>query len=233
MHPTVKAARIAGAIYLLMVVTGPFSMMYVPSKLIVRGNATTTAANIMAHETMFRLSIVGNAIGTVIFVCLAIALYRLFSEVDRTQSLLLVGLVAVSAAVALMNEVSNLVALILFHGGDFLTVLNKDQLDALGMLFIRMHGQGNIINEIYWGLWLFPFGVLVYKSRFLPRVLGVWLIVNGCAWVIISLTGLFAPQNYSTVFNLSQPILFGEIAIMLWLLIKGAKVEKVPAVAGA
>jgi len=231
MHPTNKAAHIAGAIYLLMVVTGPFSLMYVPGKLIVKGNATATAANILAHETLFRLAIGGNAIGVVIFICLAIALYRLFREVDTTQARLLVGLVLVSSAVAFVNELNNLGALILFRGGDFLSVFNKDQLDALGMLFVRLHGQGNVINEIFWGLWLFPFGVLVYKSRFLPRILGVWLIVNGAAWVMISLTGLFSPDQYSTVFKMSQPVLFGEIAIMLWLLIKGANVKGLAATA--
>src|SRR5664279_4440768 len=155
MHPTNKAAHIAGAIYLLMVVTGPFSLMYVPGKLIVKGNATATAANILAHETLFRLAIGGNAIGVVIFICLAIALYRLFREVDTTQARLLVGLVLVSSAVAFVNELNNLGALILFRGGDFLTVFNKDQLDALGMLFVRLHGQGNVINEIFWGCLLY------------------------------------------------------------------------------
>ena len=229
MHPTVKAARIAGWIYLSMVVSGPFSLMYVPGKLIVKGNATATAGNVLAHETMFRLAIAGNAVSAVIFVCLAIALYRLFREVDKTQCLLLMGLVLVSAAVGFMNELNNLAALILFRGGDFLAVFSKDQLDALGMLFVRLHGQGNVINEIFWGLWLLPFGVLVYRSRFLPRILGVWLIVNGAAWVILSFTGLFWPENYSTVFKMFQPIFFGEMAIMLWLLIKGANVRALPA----
>ena len=231
MHPTNRAARIAGAIYLSMVVTGPFSLMYVPGKLIVKGNATATASNVLAHQTLFSLGIVANLLGSVIFICLAIALYRLFREVDKTQSLLMVGLVLVSAAVGFMNELNNIAALILFRGGAFLTVFNKDQLDALGMLFVRLHGQGNVINEIFWGLWLFPFGVLVYKSRFLPRILGVWLIVNCFAYVIISLTGIFSPEHYSKVFTWSQPVLFGEIAIMLWLLIKGAKVEALPVAA--
>ena len=231
MNPTIKNARIAGAIYLSMVVTGPFSLMYVPGKLIVKGNATATAANVLAHDTMFRLAILGNLLGSVIFVCLAIALYRLFREVNKTQSLLLVGLVLVSSAVGFVNELNNLCALILFRGGDFLSVFDKDQLDALGMLFVRLHGQGNVINEILWGLWLVPFGVLVYKSRFLPHILGIWLVVNGAVWVVISLTGLFSPQNYSMVFKMSQPVLFGEMAIMLWLLIKGAKVERAPTLA--
>jgi hypothetical protein len=225
MHPTVKAARIAGAIYLSMVVTGPFSLMYVPSKLIVSGNAAATANNILTHETMFLLAILAGLIGSVIFICLAVALSRLFREVDTTQVLLLVAFVLVSATVGFFDELNNLAALILFRGGGFLTVFSKDQLDALGMLFIRLHHQGIVINELFWGLWLLPFGILVYKSRFLPRILGVWLIVNCFAYVAISLTGLFAPQYYGKVFNWSQPVLFGEIAIMLWLLVRGANVK--------
>jgi uncharacterized protein DUF4386 len=231
MHPTVKAARIAGAIYLLMVVTGPFSLIYVPSKLIVKGNATATASNILAHQTMFQLAVLAGLVGAIIFICLAIALYRLFREVDQTQSLLLVGFVLVSATVGFFDELNNLAALTLFRGGEFLSVFNKDQLDALGMLFVRLHFQGIIINELFWGLWLFPFGVLVCKSRFLPRILGVWLFINCFAYVAISLTGMFAPQYYGRAFNMSQPILFGEIAIMLWLLIRGANVKALPAAA--
>jgi Domain of unknown function (DUF4386) len=229
MHPTVKTARIAGAIYLSMVVTGPFSLMYVPGKLIVKGNATATASNFLTHETLFHFGIVANLIGSVIFVCLAVALYQLFREVNKTQALLMVGLVLVSAAVGFLNELNNIAALSLFRGGDYLSVFNKEQLDALGMLFVRLHSQGNVINEIFWGLWLFPFGVLVYQSRFIPRILGVWLIINCFAYVVISLTGLFSLQHYSRVFNLSFPALLGEMAIMLWLLIRGAKVKALPA----
>ena len=125
MHPTAKAARVAGAIYLLLVFTGIFSLMYVPSKLLVRGDATATAANILAHETLFRSGIVVNLIGTVIFICLGFALYRLLSGVNQPQAWLMVALVLVSSAIAFMDEVNNLAALILFRGGDFLTVLTK------------------------------------------------------------------------------------------------------------
>src|SRR6266566_10154389 len=122
MHPTKKAARIAGAIYLTMVFTAPFSLLYVPGKLIVRGNAAATADNILAHETMFRSSIFGDLIGHVIFICLAIALYRLLRDVNRTWAWLMVSFVLVSAAVGFLNTLNNVAALILFRGGEFLTV---------------------------------------------------------------------------------------------------------------
>jgi hypothetical protein len=233
MHPTVKAARIAGAIYLTMVFTAPFSLIYVPSKLIVRGNATATADNILAHETMFRLSIFGDLIGQVIFICLAIALYRLLNNVNKTWAALMVGFVLVSAAVGFLNTLNNIAALILFRGGEFLTVFDKPQRDALAMLFLRLHSQGIFIDELFWGLWLYPFGLLVFRSGFLTRWLGVWLMINCFGYVILSAIALFAPAYYQSAFKYSQPVLFGEIAIMLYLLIRGANVKALPVEAGA
>jgi len=227
MHPTDKAARIAGAVYLSMVFTGPFSLMYVPSKLIVHGNATATPANVLTHDTLFRFGIVAGLFGQVLFICLGVALYRLLSDVNKTWARLMVGFVLVAAAVGFGNELNNLGALILFRGGEFLTVLDKTQLDALGMLFVRLHGQGNMIAEIFWGLWLFPFGLLVFRSGFLPRFLGIWLMINCFGYLVLSMTALFFPAYNDTVFLFLQPVLFGELAIMLWLLIKGAKVAPV------
>jgi uncharacterized protein DUF4386 len=234
MHPTDKAARIAGAVYLSLVFTAPFSLIYVPTKLIVRGNATATASNILAHETLFRLGIVADLVSSVIFIFVGMALYRLFSGVSKTHASHMVALVLVSSAVGFMDVLNNIAALILFRGADFLAVLEKPQRDALGMLFIRLHGQGIVINEIFWGLWLFPFGVLVMKSGFLPRILGVLLIINGLTYVAISLTSLLPllPPTYVSVLNRYAIIPeTGELWIMLWLLIKGAKVRPVAAAA--
>ena len=228
MHPLKKAARIAGAIYSSMVVTVPFSLIYVPNKLIVRGNAAATADNILTHETMFRLAILADLIGAVIFICLAIALYRLLSGVNKTWAGLMIALVLVSAAVGFLNTLNNSAALTLFRGTDYLTVFDKPQRDALGMLFIRLHSQGIFINEIFWGLWLFPFGLLVFRSGFLPRFIGVWLMINCFGWLALSITALFFPTYYGTAFQWSQPVLCGELAIILWLLIKGAKVPTAP-----
>ena len=224
MHPTDKAARIAGAVYLSMVLTAPFSLLYVPGKLIVPGNAPATAANILSHETMFRLSIIGDLIGQVIFICLAIALYQLLSNVNKTWAGMMVAFVLVSAAVAFLNVLNNIAAVILFRGADFLAVFDKPQRDALGYLFLRLYSQGQFIDEIFWGLWLFPFGLLVFRSGFLPRFIGVWLMINCFGYVALSVIAIFFPPFYSAAFRWAQPVLFGELAIMLWLLIKGAKV---------
>lgn len=229
MHPTDKAARIAGTVYLSMILTAPFSLIYVPAKLIVSGNASATADNIQAHETMFRLSIIGDLVGQVIFICLAVALYHLLSHISKTWAGLMVAFVLVSAAVSFLNTLNDIAALILLRGADFLNVFDKAQRDGLAMLFLRLHSHGTFINEIFWGLWLFPFGLLVFRSGFLPRFLGVWLMISCFGWLALSVTALLFPTYYAAAFRFSQPILLSELAIMLWLLIKGAKVS--PAVA--
>ena len=228
MHPTDKAARIAGAVYLSMVFTAPFTLLYIPNKLIVRGDATATANNILAHQTMFRIAILGDLITAVIFICLGIALYRLLSGVNRSWAMLMVAFVVVSAGVGFLDTLNNVAALILFHGDDFLSVFDKAQLNALGYLFIRLHNQGIFMNELFWGLWLFPFGLLVFRSGFLPRFIGVWLMINCFGYVALCVIALLIPPYYDAAFKWAQPILFGELAIMLWLLIKGAKVPIVP-----
>src|SRR6266852_4576066 len=229
MHPTKKAARIAGAIYLSTAVTAPFSLIYLPRTLIVRGDATATASNILGHETLFRFGIVADLITSVIFILLVMALYGLFSVVTKRHASLMVALVLVSVAVGFMNVLNNIAALTLFRGADFLAVFDKPQRDAMAMLFLGLRRQGLTINEIFWGLWLFPFGVLVMRSGFLPRILGVWLIVNCFAYVALSFTGLLLPQYYDMAFRIAFPALFGEMAIVLWLLIKGAKVQPLEA----
>lgn len=234
MHPTKKAARIAGLIYLSMILTAPFAMLYVPNKLIVSGNATATADNILAHETMFRLSIFGDLIGQVIFICLGVAFYRLLRDVNKTWAMLLVSLVLVSSAVCFLNVINDIAALILFRGGEFLTVFDKPQRDALGMFFLRLYNYGQFFAEIFWGLWLFPLGLLIYRSGFMPRVVGGWLMLNCFGWLALSFTALFFRENYNAMFGYMQPLLFGEMALMLYLLIRGANVKAIePAVATA
>ena len=193
-----------------------------------RGNAAATASNILTHEMLFRLCIVSELLSSVIFICLGLALYRLLSGVNKTWAGAMVALVLVSAAVGFLNVLNYVAALTLIHGTEFLGAFETPQRYALGMLFLRLHGQGELMNEIFWGLWLFPFGLLVFRSGFLPRFLGVWLMLACFVWVALSLTALLFPPYYEAAFKMAQPVLFAELAIMLWLLIKGAKVPTLP-----
>ena len=223
MSSTKNPGRIAGLLYVLTSFVGFFAMMYVPSKLMVHGNAAATANNISAHETLFRLSIAGQLIGQAGFIFVALALYHLFEGVSRRLGSLMVILLVVQIPIAFLNEVNSIAALALVRGADFLSVVEKPQREALAMLFLNLHFHGFVVAEIFWGLWLFPLGLLVYRSGFLPRFLGVWLVIDGFAYVILSLTEVLSPQHYDKVSTYAQPALFGEVAFMLWLVIKGAR----------
>ncbi|HEY0565325.1 MAG TPA: DUF4386 domain-containing protein [Terriglobales bacterium] len=203
---------------------GPFYLLYVPAKTIVRGDAAATAAHVLAHETLFRWGLLTETLGGgVIFTGLALALYRLLEGVDRRRAQQMVALVLVSSALALVTVAFNATALLVFRGADSFATLDVHTREAMGMLLIRMHGQANGINQMFWGLWLLPFGSLVVHSRFLPRWLGYWLIVDGFAWVFTSVIWFLAPQYNDALFVYLQPAFMAELAAMLWLLIVGAK----------
>jgi hypothetical protein len=155
---------------------------------------------------------------------LTLAFYRLFKGVDQNFAVLVVILGGVMPAlIDFVGVVSDLGALTVARGADFLPAFDKPQRDALAMLFLRLRDHQNTAAEILWGLWLFPLAFLVYRSLFLPRFLGVWLTINGFAYVLLSLTGLLLPQYQNKAFIIAQPALFGELALMLWLVIKGAR----------
>ncbi len=223
MNRTKDPGRFAGLLYVLTSIAGFFAMGYVPGKLIVHGNVTATAQNIAGSEMLFRLGIAGAIVGQTGFIFVALALYDLLKGVSRRQASLMVILIVVSIPVAFMNELNSIAALFLIRGADFLSVIEKPQRDALAMLFLKLHVQGFVLAEMFWGLWLFPLGLLVYRSRFLPRFLGVWLGVAGVAWIIESLTGILWPLYQDKMDSYLQPAIIGEIVFMLWLLIKGAK----------
>ena len=223
MTSTRNPGRYAGVLYVLTSIVGFFSMGYVPGKLIVHGNATATASNITAHEMLFRLGIAGAVIGQAAFIFVALALYDLLKGVSRRHASLMVILIVVSIPIAFANELNSISAVVLVRGADFLAVLDKTQRETLAMLFLKVHGQGFVLAEMFWGLWLFPLGLLVYRSRFLPRFLGVWLGLAGAAWVMLSLTGILLPQYQDKVDTYSQPAVIGEIVFMLWLTIRGAR----------
>ena len=218
-----RNARVAGLLYLTLL-TAPLRLMYIPSKLFVTGNATATADNIAAHETLFRLGILSDLFTGTMVIFLTLALYRLFKGVDQELARLVVILGSLMVTpIFFLNTINDAAALLLVRGPDFLSIFDKAQRDALAMLFLRLHSHGIRVNGIFWGLWLLPFGLLVYRSRFLPRILGVWLILNCFAYLAVSVTGILWPRYEAVVSNWVLPIIVGELAIMLWLIIMGAK----------
>jgi hypothetical protein len=216
--------RVAGFWYLLLCVIGPLRLIYIPTKLFVTGNAAATVNNIAAHEWLFRFGIVGDLACGVILIFLVLAFYRLFKGVDQNLAVLVVIFGGVMPAIInFVGVVTDASALMVIRGADFLSVFDKPQRDALVLLFLHLRDRQNTAAEILWGVWLLPLAVLVYRSRFLPRFLDVWLALGGVAYIILSLTGELVPQYQQKVFAYAQPALFGEVAITLWLVIMGAR----------
>lgn len=227
MRATDNPGRVAGLWYLLLVVLGPLRLIYIPNKLFVEGNAAATVSNIAAHQLLFRLGVLADLAGAVVLILLTLAFYRLFAGVDRHLAGLVVILGGIMPALLYFVGVAcDLAALMVVRGASFLSVFDKPQQDALAMLFLKLRGQQNIAAETLWGVWLFPLAALVYRSRFLPRFLGVWLALCGFAYVVLSVTGVLWPQYQHQVFSISQPAFFGEVALTLWLLIRGAKPQE-------
>ncbi len=226
MNPTKRTARFAGVLYVLMGITAPFSLLYIPRTLIVRGDAAATARNILGSEMLFRTGIVCELFTAVMSIFLVMALYRLLNGVDKMQASLMVILGAlVSAPITCLNVLNNVAALTLLRPPDYLSVFGKQQLEALALFFLGLHGKGLLVAQIFWGLWLFPFGILVMRSGFLPRILGLLLIVNGLPYLVLSITSLLVPTRASVLTPFAFVFELGELWIMLWLLIKGARVE--------
>jgi hypothetical protein len=198
--------------------------MYIPKTLFVTGNAAATATNIAAHESLFRWGIVSQLIAAVLWLFVPLALYRLLKGVDQGLAVLMVILGSlIPVPLFFVNAANDAAALLFARGADFLSVFDEAQRDAFARMFLNLHNQLDLANMIFWGLWLFPFGLLVYKSRFLPRLLGVWLMVACFAWLAFSVTGFLFPAYQDKVYSVTQPFVLGEVVTMLWLVIMGAK----------
>jgi hypothetical protein len=215
--------RVAGCLYLL---TG-FSMvrpMYVGRTLVVRDDAAATIHNITAHELLFRFGIVSDLIAGLGCLLAALALYELLKGVDRKLGALMVVLGGLMPCILdFVNVLNDAAAIVIARGEPFVSLFDKPQQAALAALFLRIHDHGFLINEIFAGLWLFPFGLLVFRSGFLPRILGLLLFVSGFGYLAISGTGLLFPLDVERVSRIASPALLGEGGIILWLLIKGAR----------
>ena len=219
-----KKARVAGLLYILASAVGFVRLIYIPNALIVTGNASATANNIAAHESLFRWGIVSYLLASVLFLFVTLALYRLLEGVDRGLAILMVILGSLMVTpLFFVNAVTDVGALLFARGADFLSVFDKPQRDAFAMLFLNLHHHLDLANAIFWGLWLIPFGLLVYRSRFLPRFLGVWLMIGCFGYLAFSVAGFLFPEYEDKAFTIGQPFRLGEVAIMLWLVIMGAK----------
>ena len=223
MGSTKKVARFAGLLYVLLSIPGFYGLVYVPSALIVHGNAAATAHNILASETLFRSGIVADLIGQAGFIFVALALYRLLKGVDKTLAALMVILLVVSIPITFLAEVNHLDILKLLDSTGPAAAFSEAQRNAQMMASLDSYRNGILVAEIFWGLWLFPLGLLIFRSGFLPRILGVLLFMAGSAYLAESFTWLLLPAYGHLVARFASPVYALELATPLWLLIMGAK----------
>jgi hypothetical protein len=219
-----QQARAAGRLYLLLAISAPLGLLYVPARLIVRGNATATADNIRASPWLLHAGIASELFHQAVVIFVAMALYRLFKPVDETRAKLVVILGAlVSVPIAFLNVLNEVAALSLVGGAGYLSVFDKPQLDALAYLFMHLHGRGLTIASIFWGLWLFPLGSLAIRSGFIPRILGVLLMAAGVGYLAAASATLVVPRYAAVVERIAAPLYFAELPFIVWLVGWGAR----------
>jgi hypothetical protein len=228
MNSIKKQAHVAGVLYVLASITAVFAWVYVSGKLFVRDDPIATADNIRASETLLRLGIASELVGAIIFIFVVLALYRLFKAVSEKHALAMAILLLISTPISLLAAVGELAALIVAEGGNFLSPFDQHQLDSLSYLFFRLHGQALVIAQIFWGLWLFPFGTLVIRCGFIPRFLGFLLFIAGVGYLIGSCSVLVLPSYKQLGNQIAMILEFCELPIIFWLLIWGAKPQGLP-----
>jgi hypothetical protein len=219
---TRNPGRTAGLLYLLGSVPGFFALLYVPGKLFVHGDPIATAHNIAAHELLFRWGIFGSLICQAVFIFVALALYQLLKGVDRRYAALMVILITVPVPIGFVNELNSVAALMLARGSSLVPVVDESQRIAWMRFFLDLRGAGYDLAGIFWGLWLFPLGLLVYRSGFIPKLLGILLMAGCFAYLANSFTSLVLPSFADAVARWMDPVQLVEMVFMLWLLIRGA-----------
>ncbi len=217
-----STARLAGFIYLLLVMSGIFYLLYVPSQYIVSGDPASTVNNIMGSKFLFRSGIAVGVLSNIFFLILPFVLFNLFKEVNRNVAVLMVILSAVSVPFSLFNMVDKVNVLTLLSGAQYLDALSMEQIQVQAILLLKSYGNGVQLIQIFWGLWLFPFGYLAFKSGYIPKVLGISLML-GCIGYLIKFFGFILYPSIDLPSFIGWPSSFGEIGTCLWLLIMGIK----------
>ncbi len=224
MNSNKKLGRQAGLVYFVLVVTGIFSLLYVPSQIYVSGDAAATAANIKSSESLFRLGMAVEMVSGVAYLILPLALYRLFHHVNKTAAVLMVALAVVSIPITFGSVLNEFSALELVKSPGFPSA----ELEFDVMMYMKRHFKSHLVAQIFWALWLFPLGYMIFKSGLIPKILGIFLML-GCLGYLVDFFGRVISDGYAEMAIASYitiPASIGEIGTCLWLLIMGAKEVK-------
>lgn len=217
-----RTARQAGLLNLLWILSGLYAMIYLSSKINTQGDTAITAQNIITHAFLFRTGIVNGLISGCVWILLVFHFYRMFRPVHEQLAKLLVAFVIIQIPAGLLIDSFYLTALNILEG-NLLQAFDLIQRHEFAMVLLRLSDNLVVVLEIFWGLWLIPLGMLVYKSRFLPRFLGIWLGINGMAYVVLCFITILLPHYKDITFKIIFPAMLGEVAFMFWLLVRGIK----------
>ncbi len=228
MDPNKRLARRAGLLYWLHGLPAPFAYLYLPGVLLVRDDAVATADRVRASERLLRAGIIAELLGVTILIFAAFALYQLFKRVEPNTSMLMAVLMLVSVPISYINALNNIAPLVLLKSSAIASILDSGQVAPQVTLFLRLHAYGLVVAQIFWGLWLFPFGLLVMWSGFIPRWLAFPLFIAGTAYVLSSLGMLLLPPSLQWITQYAQILGVGEVPILVWLLIWGARSTVAP-----
>lgn len=223
MDSTRHQARIAGLLYGMASSLAPFAYLYVPGRLLVQGDALATADRVRASEGLLRAAIYCELYGVTVLLFAALALYQLFKRVDPKLATVMAAMMLISVPISYVNTLSHIAPLVLLKSPAIASVLAPGQIAAQVMLFLRLHNYGLVVNQIFWGLWLFPVGILVMRSGFIPRWLAYPLFFAGAGYVLNSLGTLLLPPSLRWITESLQILGVGEMPLFgFYLLIWGA-----------
>jgi len=215
-------ARMAGVCQLMEAVTAAFGEVIIPGKLVVAGNAAATAANILGHERLFWLGFVLSLIGVAFHIAWALLMYELLKPVNRSLSRLAAFVILVGCATQALTCLLYLAPLIILQDGSSLSAFTPEQLRALALVFLRLNNYAFQIYLVFFGAWCFLIGYLIFRSTFLPRILGVLLAISGLGWV----TYLYPPLAHRVYPFIAAASALGEIPLELWLIVMGVNVQR-------
>ncbi len=224
-YRTKKNARIAGLLFLAMVVSGLFAEIFFRQRLIVPNDINLTATNILSNDFSYRIGITSDILMAISYLLTALALFRLLSSVDWNMAATMVVFASIGCVLLMFNVINEIAPLYILSGNDYLNTFTSGQRHSLAMLFYNLYGHGYIIGQIFFSLWVLPLGVLIYKSGFVPKVFGVLFIIETIFGLTATLEHFVVP-NGTTETILLLPGVIAELSFMAWLLIRGVKETK-------
>lgn len=221
---SIKAtARIAGLLYFLQIPLGVFGIIYIPQVLFVPNDLSATISNILANESMFRMSVVSAIVCALVTVLTAYFIHKVLRPVDKTLARLIVIFTCIVTPITMLNELNHIAILLILKNNEIKAAFSTNQIHSAIRFFIELHHYGLQIANIFFGLWLLPMGYLVIKSGYIPKIIGYLLLLT-CFGYLIDFTAFYLFPDFN--FKLSEYTWLGEVLMVLWLLLKGVKLEE-------